>query len=147
MKALLLFLLMIPMGLFAQEEDENAIKAVINSAYLEGITNEGNGEKIDAGFHPGFKMLGYNSSNDRLWEFPIYYWKQGALENAADGTIAEREPVRFEFPMIDVTGNVAVVKVLYFRGDKQLYTDYLSLYKFKDGWKIVSKIFYQHPEE
>lgn len=147
MKFALTFALLFPIFIFAQISEEDAIKKVVSMAYLEGITNEGNAEKIDAGFHPGFKMLGYNSKNDRMWEFPIYYWKQGALENAANGTIAEREPVRFEYPMIDITGNVAVVKVAYFRGTVQRYTDYLSLYKFKDGWKIVSKIFYEYPDE
>ncbi|TSA38208.1 MAG: hypothetical protein D4R64_03680 [Porphyromonadaceae bacterium] len=27
---------------------------------------------------------------------------------------------------------------------KLIFTDYLHLYKFKDSWKIVGKIFYRH---
>ena len=26
------------------------------------------------------------------------------------------------------------------------FTDYLSLYKFPDGWKIVGKIYFTHPK-
>ena len=147
MKYLLALALIVPFISIAQESEEASIKEVINTAYLEGITNEGNAEKIDAGFYPGFKMLGYNQVNGRVWEFPLYYWKENELKNAADGTIAEREPVRFEYPLIDITENAAIVKVLYYRGDNHLYTDYLSLYKFDDPWKIVSKIFYEHGEE
>ena len=28
---------------------------------------------------------------------------------------------------------------------KQLFTDYLALYRFDDGWKIVAKTFFGHP--
>ncbi len=147
MKKLLLVLLLAPAALWAQESDREAVIETINSAYLEGITNEGDASKIDAGFHTGFNILGYNANNDRVWEFPIYYWKPAAIENAEDGSNEERGPVRFEYPLVDITGNAAIVKVEYFIGDRHVYSDYLSLYKFKDGWKIVSKIFYQHPEE
>ncbi|MFU8844570.1 MAG: nuclear transport factor 2 family protein [Bacteroidales bacterium] len=27
-----------------------------------------------------------------------------------------------------------------------MFTDYLSLYKFEEGWKIVSKIFFRHSQ-
>ncbi|QTN39519.1 nuclear transport factor 2 family protein [Cryomorphaceae bacterium] len=147
MKKLLLLALLLPISLWAQKEEHKAIKAVIESAYLEGITNEGNAEKIDAGFHPGFNILGYNTDNGRIWEYPIYYWKQSALTRANDPEQADREPVRFEYPYIDVTGHVGMAKIDYFRGDKLLYTDYLSLYKVEGEWKIVSKVFYPHPDE
>ena len=32
-----------------------------------------------------------------------------------------------------------------FRDGKHVFSDYLSLYKFEDGWKIIGKIFYRHP--
>lgn len=147
MKKILLVLLFAPAFLWAQESEKEAIKAVINSAYLEGITMEGNAEKIDAGFHPGFNILGYNANNDRVWEFPIYYWKPAAIKNASDGSNEERGPVRFEYPLIDVTGNAAIAKVEYYTNDELSFSDYLSLYKFQDGWKIVSKIYYKHPGE
>ena len=41
--------------------------------------------------------------------------------------------------------NTASVRVEVFRDGKHTFTDYLLLYKFADGWKIVSKAFYSHP--
>ncbi len=46
-----------------------------------------------------------------------------------------------EFPLIDVTGNAAVAKVKFMVGDRHVYTDYLSLLRFTEGWKIVNKIY------
>ncbi len=48
--------------------------------------------------------------------------------------------------MIDITGTAAVVRLELFRDGVHVFTDYLSLYKFSEGWKIVSKIFYRYPE-
>jgi hypothetical protein len=50
-----------------------------------------------------------------------------------------------EFPLVEVTGTAAICKVELTRGGKLVFTDYLALYKFEDGWKIVGKSFYRHP--
>jgi hypothetical protein len=49
-----------------------------------------------------------------------------------------------KFLNIDVTGKAAVVKLELYREGKKTFTDYLSLYKFSEGWKIVSKIYNRH---
>ena len=46
---------------------------------------------------------------------------------------------------VEVTGTAAICKVELTRGGKLVFTDYLALYKFEDGWKIVGKSFYRHP--
>lgn len=46
--------------------------------------------------------------------------------------------------MIEVVGNAAVAKVELYREDKKIFTDFLSLYKFEEGWRIVSKIYHRH---
>jgi hypothetical protein len=45
---------------------------------------------------------------------------------------------------VDVTGNAAIAKIEVFKDSRHVYTDYMSLYKFKDGWKIVNKIYQKH---
>ena len=49
--------------------------------------------------------------------------------------------------MIDITGTAAIVKIELFKGGKQIYTDYLSLYKFEEGWRIVNKIYFKHEDK
>ncbi len=46
--------------------------------------------------------------------------------------------------MVNVTNNAAVAKIKIFRDGKHIYSDYMALYKFDDGWKIVNKIYAAH---
>ena len=54
---------------------------------------------------------------------------------------------KYKFININVTGYtaVAIAEIIRKNGWHE-YTDYLSLYKFDDGWKIVSRIAYKHPD-
>ena len=46
---------------------------------------------------------------------------------------------------MEIAGAAASARVEVFRDGKHTFTDYLLLYKFADGWKIVSKTFHTHP--
>jgi len=50
-----------------------------------------------------------------------------------------------KFLGVEITATAATCKVELCRGGKQVFTDFLALYRFEDGWKIVSKTFYRHP--
>ena len=139
---------------FAQDKadmkkDQEAIKKVIQSAYVEGLQNEGDLDKIDKGFHPGFNLLGISRGNE-IWKLPIYTWKESTKKKLKEGKLPKKDKdkmVNVKFLSVDVTGTAAVVKLEFYVGEKLTYVDYLSLYKFEDGWKIVSKIFYKFPEK
>ena len=45
---------------------------------------------------------------------------------------------------IDITGKNAAAKVQISKKDNIIYTDYLLLLKYRDGWKIVAKIYHEH---
>lgn len=47
----------------------------------------------------------------------------------------------YAFKLIDITRNAACAKIEVYKNNAFFSTDYMLLYKFKDGWKIVSKIF------
>lgn len=130
------------------EDEQTAIKNVIQSAYVAGLQNEGNATKIDAGFHPGFNLLGIGKA-DQIWKLPIYTWRERALIEVDEGKKPRKgdKEVTVNFLSVDVTGTAAVVKLEFFVGGKKTYVDYLSLYKFESGWKIVNKIFYKIPDE
>lgn len=132
--------------LFAQEseQEKEAIKNVIQTAYVDGLQNKGNVEDIEMGFHPGFNLLGVR--NNMLTRFPIYSWiesfEQRKKEDPTPPT--EEEKITCNYLLIDVTGNAAMAKIQLNRNGELLFTDYLQLYKFEKGWKIVSKIYYRH---
>lgn len=125
-----------------QEAEQASIKAVIDSAYRDGICNTGDIAAIKAGFHSDFHLMGISSG--RFWKLPIAQWADRVAKNKAEGKYPPKEAVTFTYPLIDITGHAAVVKVHYLRGGQHIYTDYLQLYKFADGWKIMNKIYFSH---
>ena len=123
----------------AQSSDADAVKAVVQSAYVEGVHANMNADQMRRGFHPDFHMLMLRDG--KLTSITLDEWIGRMEANAKQNPNAPKPSVRAEFPIVDVTGNEAVVKVELYRDGKHAFTDYLFLYKFPDGWKIVSKIF------
>ncbi len=122
------------------QSDQDAVKALIQSAYVDGLQNLGDLEKTKAGFHPDFVLLGLRDGT--LTRLPIAEWIASAGKRKADGV---KPPLTVcKFLAIDVTGSAASVKLELHQNDKRIFTDYLSLYKFPDGWKIVGKIYHRH---
>ena len=134
------------LNVYAQNNDSEIedIKKTILSAYVDGLQNEGDIEKIDKGFHPNFELLGIGKDNE-MWSLSIKDWKEKVIKGKKDGKFPKKEEnkVSIKFLFVDVTGSAAVAKFEFYVGDKLTYVDYQSLYKFKDGWKIVSKIYHK----
>nr|WP_319397967.1 nuclear transport factor 2 family protein [uncultured Carboxylicivirga sp.] len=147
MKKLVLSLLIAISGLSASAQSDKkeveAIKKVIETAYLNGVQNIGNMDLIDAGFHPDFRMQVLEKdgslSNVSLDEF-----KQRVKNNIDKGVLPrpEGKQVSVEFLSIDVSKYAATLKMDYILEGKSVYIDYMQLYKFPEGWKIVNKIYY-----
>lgn len=130
--------------LFAQEEqakDKELIKQVIQTAYVDGLCNNADEEAINKGFHPGFNLLSAGKGNS-MWKLPIYNWIEIAKGGEAKGNkySFQNELTTVKFLLIDVSGNIAIAKIEFYEGKEMKYIDYLSLIKFEDDWKIVSKI-------
>jgi hypothetical protein len=47
--------------------------------------------------------------------------------------------------VVEISGTAAFCRVELSREGRHLFTDFLALYRFADGWKIVGKSFYRHP--
>lgn len=122
--------------------EESAVREAVIAAYQEGICNVGDVEAIRKGFHEAFTM--YGTHEGELWMLSLAEWIASVEKNKSDGKYPPEEKVTLEFPMIDITGNTAMVKTAFYRGTRLAYSDYLSLYKFADGWKIVAKVFHTH---
>jgi hypothetical protein len=107
---------------------------------VDGLLNLGDLEKTRAGFHPDFVLLGLR--NGQLTRFPIADWIASAEKQKTAGQ--QPPATTIQKITVDITGTAAAVKLELNRAGKLVYTDYLSLYKFGDGWKIVGKIYFSH---
>jgi len=130
---------------FSQESpDKELIKRVIQDAYVDGLCNNADERAVKNGFHPGFNVLSIGTNN-MIWRLPIYNWIEIAKTGNEKGNkySFQNEYTTVKFLFIDITGNVAVAKIEFYEGTELNFIDYLSLMKFEDGWKIISKIW--HP--
>jgi len=121
----------------------NEIQKLVLTSYVHGAFNEQDTATMRDGFHPKFKIHGV--SDGELSEYPIDTWIQAIEERKAKSDY-QREHWTHRFPMVDVTGDAAVVKVELLHDGKHVYTDYLSLLKLENGWKITDKVYHRHPE-
>lgn len=133
----------------ATEADEAAkaeIVKAVEASYVHGAFNEQNTAAMRQGFHPSFKIHGVREG--QLSPYPLDEWIAGIEKRKAE---AGWRPQTWEhrIPLVDVTGDAAVAKIELFRVEggekKHVFTDYLSLLKLADGWKITDKVYHRHP--
>ena len=136
-------------NLFAQDEiqkETELIKEVIQSAYVDGLCNNADIEAVNKGFHPGFTLLS-RGEGKMMWKYPIYNWIENAKEGKKKGLkySFQNEFTTIKFLFVDVTGHIATSKIEFYEGGVLKFIDYLSLMKFENDWKLVSKMAYKVP--
>lgn len=127
----------------AAPADNEAVKAVVQSAYVQGVHAKFDPAAMRRGFHPDFRMLVLRDG--ALGAVTLEEWIARMEKARQDKPGAPAPQIAADFTSIDVTGNAATVRLELHRDGKHVFTDYLSLYRFADGWKIVSKTFHAHP--
>jgi len=141
---ILLLISVLPFVPAGAQTDDAQIRLVIQKSYIDGIHNLGEAAEIDKGFHPCFTLLSMAENGVTVNLLPIYTWKEMtrlSKEKTPQGPAVKTD---CDFLMIDITGSAAMAKIQLRREGKLIFTDYLHLYKFKDGWKIVGKVFHRH---
>ena len=146
-------LISLPLLALAQGPDSGRDEAAIRQSvqyYFDAMKNN-DAESLKKAFHPKAKWLNAGDKG--------YLWEISQERVAANlQSNARRHMLKLNATMkivaIDITGSVASAKIeteystsgppevipkLAYKGAK--LTEYLSLIKFDDGWKIVSRIY------
>jgi putative lumazine-binding protein len=89
------------------------VKAVVKSAYVDGVHAKADPALMRAGFHPGFRMLVLKDG--ALAPVTLDEWAARIEKGAAERKGPPPE-IRHEFSHVDVTGNAAVVRLELHRG-------------------------------
>ena len=126
------------------DSEVEAVKGVIVESYIEGIHRNRDPEAILKGFHPEFAMV--MVKDGEVSKMTIQEWVARIEEGNKNGNKRPTVETTYEFATVEVSGTAAVARIELFKDGKLTYTDFMSLYKFDDGWKIVNKIYYRHPE-
>lgn len=124
----------------------NEIEALIEASYINGAFNDLDTKSMKEGFHPVFKIYGAQKDGG-LQQLPIDEWIAGIEKRKASPDFdPKNQKWEHRFALVDVTGSAAVAKIELFKNKKHVFTDYLSLLKLGDGWKITDKVYYRHTE-
>lgn len=124
-------------------DDKTAVEQVIKSAYFNGAFNDLDTESMKKGFHPDFAI--FSAKGKKLGKYPIGIWIERTEKRKSDPGFDPAQVARdCRITNLDVTGGCATAKVEIHKKGKLVYTDYLSLLKFEDGWKIVAKVYHSH---
>ena len=123
---------------FAQANpEEPAVWETVNN-YLHGLKFN-DVDSLKKAFYPEAKLF-FVKRDNTLGQLTQEQWYKGFAQSAG-----QEEKGDLSITAVDLTGNAASVKVLEVY-EKSKYTDYLSLLKFSDGWKIVNKIYVAQPK-
>lgn len=121
----------------AEKNEKEVIKEFIDTAFVKGFLF-GDLEAVKKGFYPGFNRLVFE--NNMIHKVPIHNDMECERRRQIKEPGKPEANYSHRLISIDITGIAAIVKIEVYIDSKLKYTDYLSLYKFKEGWKIVSKI-------
>ena len=151
-KSKTLILILIPLfsvnSLIGQNQnyimEETKIKNLVERSYLNGALNEMNTEAMYKGYHPDFAI--FFSEGKALKKLPLNTWAQLVKQYKNSGDTSGLRTFSYEFLQIDVTETAAFVKLNLVRDNQLIFTDYITLLKFENEWKIVTKIYHAHIE-
>jgi hypothetical protein len=116
--------------------EKAAITRTIERYVNGGIT--GKGDDMKSAFHPNATIHGYIGPD--LFGGPIqmlFDW------NDQNGPATD---LKHNIASIDIEGTIATVRLELDNWTGHRFTDMFTLLKTDDEWKIISKVFYLHPE-
>ncbi len=127
----------------AGADDKADIEAVITASYFNGAFNDLDTESMRRGFHPDFAI--FSAEGVELRRYEIDDWIQGIEKRKQDPDFdPSKAEMECKISSLDVTGGAAAAKIEMSKDGRLVYTDYLSLLKFADGWKIAAKVYQSH---
>jgi len=127
----------------AGADDKTDIETIIKASYFNGAFNDLDTQAMRQGFHPEFAI--FSADGEDLSRYPIDVWIKGIEKRKQDPKHdSSKAKMDCKIVSLDVTGGAAAAKIEISKDGRLVYTDYLSLLKFSDGWKIAAKVYQAH---
>lgn len=133
------------LSLLAQNKknmEETEIENLIKDGYLNGALNKMDTPKMRDVYHKDFAIF-YNEGEE-LKRLPLEDWIKMVNNYKKSKDTSGLRDFDYEFVQIDVTENASFVKLKLMRKGVLIFTDYITLLKFENSWKIVTKIYNAH---
>ena len=124
-------------------DNKSDIEKVIKTSYFNGAFNDLDTESMRKGFHPDFAI--FSAAGNKLSRYPIDAWIKGTEKKKQSSDFdPSQSKMDCKIVSLDITQGCAAAKIEISKDGKLIYTDYLSLLKFDDGWKIAAKVYHAH---
>ena len=121
------------------------VEKVIKASYFNGAFNDLDTESMRKGFHPDFAI--FSAKGNDISRYPIDAWIKSTEKRKRDPNFDKAQAkMDCKIASLDITEGCAAAKIEISKNGKMVFTDYLSLLKFDDGWKIVAKVYHAHPK-
>jgi hypothetical protein len=121
------------------ETEKAAVKKVIEDAYMNGLFPKLNVEAVKKGYHKDCDFISYSYIG--IVKRSMDEWLDYIIKNHSE---PEEGEVTHKFLSLTVTNRIAsAVMETHIAGRRETTTN-LTLYKLKEGWKIVSDVIYWH---
>nr|NIV44767.1 hypothetical protein [Candidatus Bathyarchaeota archaeon] len=105
------------------DNDKQAIREVIEEAYVNGVHRHQDETKMKDGFHQDFAMLVL--SNNKIDKVNVDEWLKRVAEMKEKDPELWKSETSYDFRLVDVTRNAAVAKLDVYKGTTQFSTDYM----------------------
>jgi hypothetical protein len=118
-------------------EDQKQIVSLFENTYVEVMCKKGDPQILRKFFHPEFRMYTYYQGDITVRTLDEWIPK-------LESNRGKSKMNRWNFSTVLVTGTTALVKVEFFIDKEIQFTDFFSLYKLDDDWKVFTKTFHIH---
>lgn len=128
---------------FAQtkEGEKEAIIELIKKVYVGAVHNNIDIDALKKGFHETFTWQW--THHDRFFVTSLEQWIK-SLDREKSLRPDWHDRTTADINVIGLEGNAAVARVEVYNDGIQDFTDFFSLYKLSDGWKITNRISQRH---
>ena len=119
-------------------KEKETIKEIIQYSLIEGYLNEYDIPKIEKGIHPEFFIMEKQDGKikKRTYSDMMAYVKKVKPQRPN----GRRVKVTIKILSVDVVGEIGCAKVEFYVGPTLHGTDYISLMKFDNQWKLMASI-------
>ena len=119
-------------------KEKEAIKEIIQYSLIDGYLNEYDIPKIEKGIHPEFFIMEKQDGklNKKTYSDLMAYVKKVKPQRPN----GRRVKVTIKILSVDVVGEIGCAKVEFYVGSTLHGTDYISLMKFDNQWRLMVSI-------
>ncbi len=134
---------LLPAQCFAQTKggEKEAIIELINKVYVGAVHNNIDVDVLKKGFHDTFTWQW--THHDRFFVTTLEQWIK-SLDREKLLRPDWHDRTTADINVIGLEGNAAVARVEVYNDGIHDFTDFFSLYKLSDGWKITNRISQRH---